>query len=100
MIVDAHTHIFPEDLRAQRAELCRRDPLFAEMYGDRRARMATADELLAEMDRAGIAAAVVCGFAWRQPELCRRHNEALFEALERSAGRLLPFIAVPLQDVD
>jgi predicted TIM-barrel fold metal-dependent hydrolase len=100
MIVDAHTHVFPAELRARRAALCARDPLFAELYGDPRAAMATADELLASMAAAGIAAAVICGFTWRDPGLCRDHNDALLAAAAAAPGRLLPFVAVSPADRD
>lgn len=96
MIVDAHTHIFPASFRARREELCARDPLFAEMYSDPRAKMATAEELLAAMDGAGVHAAITCGFAWRDPSLCREHNDMLLVAAAASGGRLLPFVGVSL----
>ncbi len=98
MIVDAHTHIFPAEFHERRAELCRRDALFAEMYGDRRSRMATAAELITSMDASGVRAAVAAGFAWEDAGLCRAHNDALIAAARASAGRLLPFVAVSLGD--
>lgn len=98
MIVDAHTHIFSAELVAQRELLCRRDPLFAEMYANPRAALATGPELLAAMDRAGVDAAIVAGFAWRDPALCRTHNDALLAAAAASGGRLLPFVTVSLAE--
>ena len=96
MIVDAHTHVFPAELRDRREELCRREPLFAELYGDPRAAIATAPELLAAMDAAGVQAAVTAGFGWRDPGLCREHNDALLAAAAEAQGRLLPFVTVSL----
>lgn len=100
MIIDAHTHIFPEAFRRRRDELCRFDSLFGEMYADPRAAMATAPELLQAMDAAGIDAAVIAGFAWRDPALGHEHNDALLDAAAASGGRLLPFITVDLGDLD
>lgn len=99
MIVDAHTHVFSEELRTARDDLCRRDALFAELYAGPRAAMATPAELLEAMDQAGIGAAVIAGFAWRDPGLCRDHNDALLAAAAASGGRLLPFVGVSLADV-
>lgn len=96
VIIDAHTHIFPDGWRERRADLCARDPLFAEMYADPRAKMATAGELLAAMGAAGVDAAVILGFGWRDPALCRDHNDALLHAAAASHGRLLPFATVSL----
>ncbi len=98
MIIDCHTHIFPQGWPARREALAAADPLFARMYGDPRARMATAAELVASMDGAGIDAAAICGFAWTDPALCRDHNDALLAAARAAPGRLLPFAAVSLTD--
>lgn len=98
MIIDSHTHIFPDGWTGRRESLCSRDALFAELYGNPAATMATASDLVAAMDGAGIDRAVVCGFAWADPALCREHNDALLAASARYPGRLLPFAAVSLTD--
>lgn len=98
MIVDAHTHIFPPFVRERRAELLETEPTFRELYSDARARLATADELLASMDRAGIDVSVIVGFAWQDPALCARHNDYLLEAARQSGGRLVPFVTVNPSD--
>ncbi|HXH22927.1 MAG TPA: amidohydrolase family protein [Dehalococcoidia bacterium] len=91
MIVDFHTHIFPPEMIASREALAARDVTFAEMYRDRRARMATAQDLLRSMDAAGIDVSVALGFAWSDMEDCRRHNDYLLEEAARSRGRILAF---------
>lgn len=96
MIVDAHTHVFPPAFAERRLELLERDPTFAEMYRDPRARLATADDVLASMQRAGVDAAVIAGFAWRDPDLCREHNDYLLRSAGDSGGRLLAFCNLPL----
>jgi hypothetical protein len=94
VIIDAHTHIFPPDVARERDEYIRRDPTFAEMYANPKARIATAEELLASMDEAGIDTSVALGFAWREPALCIRHNDYLLEAASRSNGRIVAFCTV------
>lgn len=94
MVVDFHTHIFPPQVRERRENYLRRDPAFAQMYGSARAQIATADELPASMEEAGVDASVLLGFAWSEQELCREHNEYLLEAAARSGGRLVPFCVV------
>lgn len=91
MIIDFHTHIFPPDVREEREDYATRDPTFAEMYADPKAKIATAEELLASMDYAGVAASVALGFAWREHELCVRHNDYLLEAAAKSNGRIIAF---------
>jgi predicted TIM-barrel fold metal-dependent hydrolase len=51
------------------------------------------------MDQAGVDHAVICGFAWRDAERCRRHNNALLEAAAQSGGRLSAFCCVPFASV-
>ncbi len=56
--------------------------------------MADHRQLLQAMDEAGIEASVALGFAWRDQELCRRHNDYLLEAAAISGGRIIPFCTV------
>ena len=94
VIVDVHTHAFPPAMIARRAALARADADFAALYGDPRARMATADDLLASMDRAGVDAAVAAGFWWRSPAHAEEHAAYLLDAAARAGGRLLPFVPI------
>ena len=94
MIIDFHTHIFPTDVCQYRGDYLRRDPTFAEMYTSPRARVATAEDLLRSMDEAGVDKSVILAFAWRDHELCVRHNDYLLEAAAGSGGRLIPFCMV------
>lgn len=98
MIVDAHTHIFPSSFVEERDRLCRVEPVFGELYGSPRARMATAEELLSTIDASGVDRAVVAGFAWADSGRCIEHNEALLEAVDRSGGRLTALCCVPASD--
>ena len=56
--------------------------------------MATADELLGSMDRAGIDKSVVMSFGWKSDEACAAGNDYVMEAALKADGRLIPFIAV------
>ncbi len=96
MIIDFHTHIFPPDVRDKREDYLKRDPTFAEMYTDPKAKIATAEELLASMDYAGVAVGVALGLAWREHELCVRHNDYLLEAAANSNGRIVAFSTVTM----
>lgn len=98
VIIDFHTHIFPPDVRERREEYVRRDPTFAEMYADPKAKIATAEDLLASMDEAGVDVSVALGFAWRQHADIVRHNDYLLEAAAKSNGRIVPFTTVNMSD--
>ena len=94
MIIDFHTHIFPPEVRDNREGYIARDPTFAAMYANPKAKIATGEELLASMDAAGVDVSVALGFAWREHELCIRHNDYLLAAAAKSNGRILPFCTV------
>ncbi|MHB8573816.1 MAG: amidohydrolase family protein [Dehalococcoidia bacterium] len=93
MLIDAHTHIFPPDCAERREELCRRDATFRELYGDPNAKLATAPELSAALERNGTNFAVALGFAWREHELCCWHNDALLAAA-KTDPRIIPFVTI------
>lgn len=94
MIIDFHTHIFPPRVRDERDEYVRRDATFAEMYGDSKAKIATSDDLLAQMDSSSVDVSVALGFAWGDPDICARHNDYLLAAASKSGSRIVPFCTV------
>jgi uncharacterized protein len=94
VIVDFHTHVFPPDVISARDRWCEEDALFRSLYSDPRAKLASADDLLASMDRSGIDFAVILGFAWSTLDACIAQNDYLLEAADRSGGRLVPFCTV------
>jgi len=94
MIVDFHTHIFPPEIIAQREAYRARDAWFGQLYAHPQARLATAEDLLAAMDGAGVQQAVTCGFAWADAGLCRAANDYVLDAARRYPDRLIPFAVV------
>jgi predicted TIM-barrel fold metal-dependent hydrolase len=96
VIVDAHAHVFPPAVRERRAEIAASEPAFAEIYGDRAAKMATAGELLQSMDDAGIGHTIICNFAWRDEMLIDETNDYVLGAAAAAKGRLIPFVSVSL----
>ena len=91
MIVDFHAHIFPESICAEREACCRLEPEFELLYGAPGTRMIGAADLVAAMDADGVDRAVVFGFPWRSPELFRRHNDFVIEAVRAYPERLTGF---------
>ncbi|HSR10707.1 MAG TPA: amidohydrolase family protein [Thermodesulfobacteriota bacterium] len=99
MIIDAHTHLFPDEVRRNRRAFCSRDEGFRLLYGNEKARMASVDDLISAMDREGVDRSVICAFPWKDPGMCRQANDYLFEARDRHPGRLIPFAALPLRSL-
>jgi predicted TIM-barrel fold metal-dependent hydrolase len=94
VIVDFHTHIFPPWLRERRDEYIKRDPCFALLYSQPEARIATAEELLASMDEAGIGLSVVLNVGWVSHELCVKTNDYILDSVSRYPTRLVGFCAI------
>ncbi len=88
-VIDAHVHIFPPRMSARRDHLVQADPWFGEAFGHPKARMRSAEELIASMDAAGVDASVVVGWPWRSNELCAEHNDYLAVSVELWPERLV-----------
>jgi hypothetical protein len=93
VIIDFHTHIFPPNLVAERTKYLG-DPCFAALFSNPKARLATAEELIAEMDTAGVDKSVVLNIDWTSHDLCVETNDYILESALKYPGRLIPFIAV------
>ncbi len=94
MIVDFHTHIFPPEIVARRAEFFARDPWLEELYGSPKAKMATADELITSMAADGVDVSVAFPFGWRDPALAEECNSYVLDAMRRFPGRIVGLAAV------
>jgi len=90
-VIDSHTHIFPPEIIAQRDVYLSRDGWFGQLYANPQARMATAAELIDEMDRSGVDMAVTFGFPWSDPGLCREANDYVLGSIARWPQRLVGF---------
>ncbi len=94
MIIDCHTHIFPDDVRKDRGKYSQRDRAFAEIYGNEGAKIAGVEELVRSMNEAGIDKAVVCGFPWLDSGLCVAGNDYILECMRRFPERIIGFGSV------
>lgn len=94
MIIDFHTHILPSGIREDRTYYSGQDPCFGLLYANPKAKIATAEEIIDNMDREGIDVSVVLNIGWASHELCRVTNDYIMEAVARYPGRLVGFCAV------
>ncbi|HEV2579674.1 MAG TPA: amidohydrolase family protein [Ktedonobacteraceae bacterium] len=88
MLIDFHTHIFPPDIVRRREYYCERDRWFGELYRKSRAVIASADDLVAEMDATGVDVAVTFSFGWTDPALIVETNDYVIDAMRRYPGRI------------
>jgi predicted TIM-barrel fold metal-dependent hydrolase len=87
-LVDAHVHVFPPDMVQQREAYLGKDARFDALYRSPEARMATAEDVIAQMDPSGTAVSVIFGFAFKDQGLCRAVNDYVLEAVHASPTRL------------
>ncbi|MEA1871779.1 MAG: amidohydrolase family protein [Chloroflexota bacterium] len=94
MIVDFHTHIFPPGVNERRDEYVKRDPCFSLLYSEPKAKLATADELIASMDENQIDLSVVLNIGWVSHELCVETNDYILDSIARYPTRLVGFCGI------
>jgi uncharacterized protein len=94
VIIDFHTHITAPEIIARRDEYLVRDAWFRDLYADPKARLSSAEELVAAMDEGNVRQAVVFGFGWRDMDLCRRDNDYVIQSVARYPDRLFGFCVV------
>lgn len=94
MIVDAHVHIFPEEVVGRRADFLKGEPAFAGIYEDPRARLGTGPDLIESMSDEGLDSAIVCGFPWRDRGKARAHNDYILEMAGRYGSMIVPLACV------
>jgi predicted TIM-barrel fold metal-dependent hydrolase len=88
MLIDFHTHLFPPEICNHRERYCARDPWFNELYSNKRARMVSAEDLIAEMDVSGVDASVAFSFGWTDPGLIEETNSYVIDAMRRYPKRI------------
>ena len=94
LVIDSHCHILPPSFRDRRAEIAKRDATFAALLSDPNARIASADDLLAAMDRDGVDQAVVMGRGWTHQQVAVEANEYIIQTVGDNPGRLTGFCSV------
>jgi predicted TIM-barrel fold metal-dependent hydrolase len=100
MIIDFHTHVFPPHMKKDRSKYIDTDPCFAILYSNPKAKLATADELIASMDRDGVDISVIVNYGWTTHELCVEINDYILDSIARYPQRLIGFCAVQPQSYE
>ncbi len=97
MIVDAHTHIFSDDVRARRDRYLA-DGQFRSLYGSGQSKLADHRDLMAAMKESAVDCSVAMGFPWEREEFCAAQNEYFQIVAELSGGAIIPFGSVPINN--
>ncbi len=94
MIIDFHTHVFSPQIKKNRSKYIDVDPCFAILYSNPKAKLATADELVASMDKDGVDVSVIVNYGWTTHEMCVETNDYILESIARYPQRLIGFCTV------
>jgi hypothetical protein len=97
VVIDAHVHILPDRVREHLDEHCARDPWFGACHTPGAA-VASAEDLVASMDAAGVERAICFTWPFADPALCAEGNDYLAAAARRHPGRLVGFGCVQPAD--
>ena len=98
MIIDFHTHIMPPRIKEKRLEYIEKDRNFAAIYSGDDVKIATAEELIASMDRDGVEISVILNYGWSTQALCVEVNNYIMEAMSNYPKRLIGFCSVVPSD--
>ena len=94
MILDAHTHICPPQIRGDRERFFPGEDDFRLLYENPKSRLIGATELMAHLNEVGIDGACAFGFPWADDGHTRLCNDYALDAGGRFPGRVLPFACV------
>jgi predicted TIM-barrel fold metal-dependent hydrolase len=96
MVIDFHTHIIPPRIKQNRQVYSDIDRGFASIYADLKAKLATADDLVAAMDKDGVDKSVVLNYGWKTHSLCVEINDYIMESVARFPDRIIGFCNVSM----
>ncbi len=88
MLIDFHTHLFPPHIRDHRERYCERDPWFNQLYANPQTGIASAEDLIAEMDASGVDVSVTFSFGWTDIGLIEETNSYVIDAMRRYPQRI------------
>lgn len=100
VIIDFHTHVVPPWVIEHREEINRTDRCFSLLYSDSRAKLATAEDIIRNMDECEIDRTVILNLSWQSHDLCVRTNDYILESIHRYPARLSGFCAIYAPDKD
>lgn len=98
MIIDFHTHIFPDEVCLNR-EKYSDDPSFRLLYTSDKSRLIRRSELVDYIRDNGLYGAAAMSFPWGDADLCRMHNDYMSESALSAPGGIFPFGMVPSGDI-
>lgn len=94
IIFDGHVHITPPEIIKNSGKYREKDSYFDLLSSSKVNKFTTGDELIVKMEASNWDKAVVFGFAFNNPELCRMVNEYTIKMIEKYPQKLIGFAVV------
>ncbi len=91
MIIDVHTHIFPEEIINNREKFFKGENEFKSIYENSNAKMITAEQLISQMNENNIDYSVIFGFPWNNIKYAKLNNDYIIEAVKKYPNRFIGF---------
>lgn len=91
MVIDFHTHIFPSEICKTREKYFYLEPAFELLYRSSKAKLIDEENIINVMDDDRVTRSVIFGFPWKNPDLFKKHNDYIIEAVNRYPERLIGF---------
>ena len=92
--VDFHVHVTPPEISANWRKYAENEPHFSLLSQSSRNRFASAEDVIAALDQTEFDKAVVFGFGFNDPGLCRLTNDYVIEKTKQFPERLTGFMSV------
>jgi predicted TIM-barrel fold metal-dependent hydrolase len=93
MLIDVHIHLSSPDLAQDRAPYLKGEQGLTALYSSPEAKLVSTDQLLADLDEAGVDCALVMGFPFSKEDNAKRYTDWLLTECARYPGILYPLAA-------
>ena len=90
-MIDAHTHVFPDEIINNPAEYFSLDSEFELLYSKPGTRIDNGDQLISSMRSSEISRSIACGFGWASNDLCVFGNNAIINLVNREPDKIIGF---------
>ena len=93
MLIDSHTHIFPQEYRKSHESILKIDKTYADLF-QKDSPPADAESLVGSMERNSISKSIILGMGWTDYGLALDINDYLIESSKNHPDKLIPFCSI------
>ena len=93
MLIDSHTHIFPQEYRKSHESILKLDKTYADLFR-KDSPPADAESLVGSMERNSISKSIILGMGWTDYGLALDINDYLIESSKNHPDKLIPFCSI------